>query len=184
MSAAPVVLTCGEPSGIGPELAVKAWQALGPALPFFLLGDPAHLPAGAPVVEIAAPAEAAGAASRGLPVLPHRFPAPAVPGTPSPENARAVVEVIARAVELVRGGAAGALCTGPIHKQALAEAAGFAFPGHTEYLASLAGVRHVVMMLASPLLRVLPVTIHLPLAEVPRSTNSMTARAALSPLRK
>jgi len=179
MSAAPVVLTCGEPSGIGPELAVKAWQALGPALPFFLLGDPAHLPPGAPVVEIDTPAEAAGAAAHGLPVLPHRFPAPATPGRPAPENAQAVVEVIARAVALTQEGAARALCTAPIHKQALAEGAGFAFPGHTEFLAALAGVERVVMMLASPLLRVVPVTIHLPLAEVPRALTPDLLEATL-----
>jgi 4-hydroxythreonine-4-phosphate dehydrogenase len=75
--------------------------------------------------------------------------------------------VIARSVALVQRGAALAICTAPIHKKALKDGAGFAFPGHTEFLAHLAGVDRVVMMLACPGLRVVPVTIHIPLAEVP-----------------
>jgi len=78
-----------------------------------------------------------------------------------------VIEVIARGVDLVTRGAASALTTAPIHKKALKDGAGFRFPGHTEYLAHLAGVDRVVMMLACPDLRVVPVTIHISLAEVP-----------------
>jgi 4-hydroxythreonine-4-phosphate dehydrogenase len=92
-----------------------------------------------------------------------------VPGRPQPAQAQAVIDVIARAVALVQEGQAHALCTAPIHKQALQEGAGFAFPGHTEYLAHLAGVPRVVMMLAAPDLRVVPATIHIPLAEVPQA---------------
>ena len=65
------------------------------------------------------------------------------------------------------GATASALCTNPIHKKALKDGAGFAFPGHTEYLAHLSGAARPVMMLAAPALRVVPVTIHIPLAEVP-----------------
>ena len=166
---APLVLTCGEPAGIGPELAAKARAALGDAVPFFLLGDPRHLPAGTDVAQIADPAEALAVPPGRLPVLPHRFAAGATAGQPDPANAAHVVEVIARAVALVQDGTAGGLVTGPISKQALKEGAGFAFPGHTEYLAALAGVPRVAMMLASPLLRVVPVTIHIPLAEVPQA---------------
>ncbi len=78
-----------------------------------------------------------------------------------------MIDVIARGVDLVQSGAASALCTAPIHKQALQDGAGFAYPGHTEYLAALAGVPRVVMMLACDQLRVVPTTIHLPLADVP-----------------
>ncbi|WP_101066159.1 4-hydroxythreonine-4-phosphate dehydrogenase PdxA [Roseovarius salinarum] len=163
----PVALTCGEPAGIGPELAARAHDALADVLPFFFIGDPRHLPEGTPVAEIDDPAQAAEAAGTGLPVLRHDFPGPARPGHPDPALARAVVEVIARGVALVQSGAAGALCTAPIHKQALQEGAGFAYPGHTEYLAALAGVDRVVMMLAGPQLRVVPATIHIPLAQVP-----------------
>jgi 4-hydroxythreonine-4-phosphate dehydrogenase len=77
--------------------------------------------------------------------------------------------VIERAVRLVTAGEAAAICTAPIHKKALKDGAGFAFPGHTEFLAHLAGVEQVVMLLACPGLRVVPATIHIALAEVPKA---------------
>ncbi|GGG75351.1 4-hydroxythreonine-4-phosphate dehydrogenase [Salipiger pallidus] len=163
----PVALSCGDPSGIGPELAEAAWAALGPELPFVWLGEPSHLPGNVPAVVISDPSQAADAAVRGLPVLPVGMPGPRVPGTPQPTQAAGVIASIARGVELVQSGACSALCTLPISKQALAEGAGFAYPGHTEYLADLAGVDEVVMMLASDELRVVPVTIHIALSEVP-----------------
>ena len=165
----PVALTCGEPAGIGPEIAVAAWRALGTAVPFFLIGDPAHLPEGAPHVVIASPAEAEAASAHGLPVLRHAFAGPRTPGTPDPAQAQSVIDVIARGAGLVQSGQAVGLCTAPIHKQALQEGAGFAHPGHTEYLAHLAGVDRVVMMLASNRLRVVPATIYIPLCEVPQA---------------
>ena len=169
---APIALTCGEPAGIGPEIAVKARLALGRRLDFFWIGDPAHLPAGSAWQAIQAPVEAASLPEDVLPVLVHPFPDPAVPGAPTAGNAAEVVAVIARAVSLVQSGAASAICTGPIHKKALKDGAGFAFPGHTEYLAELAGGAAVVMMLACPGLRVVPATIHIPLAEVPRTLTA------------
>jgi len=172
MTPAPIALTCGEPAGVGPELAVKAWQALGTDLPFFLIGDARHLPSGVSPIEIADPAEAADAARHGLPLLPHVFAAPAMAGVATPENAQGVIDVIKRGVDLVQSGAAAALCTGPIHKKALQDGAGFGFPGHTEFLAHLAGVKRVVMMLASDQLRVVPVTIHIAISDVP---NALTA---------
>lgn len=159
---APIALSVGEPAGVGPEIAARAWATLGQDLPFFVIGDPAHLAGhGAAVVEITSPAEALMASRTGLPVLPHPFAAPAVPGQPDPANAQGVIDVIARGVDLVMRGEASALTTGPIHKKALKDGAGFAFPGHTEYLAHLAGVDRVVMMLACRELRVVPVTIHI-----------------------
>ena len=175
----PVALCCGEPAGIGPELAAKAWRGLGPDLPFFLIGDPAHLPPGTPVAEITDPAETAEAAGTGLPVLRHDFPAPNTPGTPDPANAQGVIDVIARAVSLVQSGSARALCTAPIHKKALQDGAGFAHPGHTEYLAALAGVDRVVMMLASAKLRVVPTTIHMALSQVPAALTAPLLRDTL-----
>jgi 4-hydroxythreonine-4-phosphate dehydrogenase len=169
MTVLPLALTMGEPAGIGPEIAVRAREVLGASLPFFVIGDPADLPPGTEVVEIASPRQALSVPGQALPVLPHRFPAPAEPGRPAPANAAAVIEVIARGVKLVMGGEASALVTNPISKEALKRGAGFAFPGHTEYLAHLAGVPRVVMMLASDTLRVVPVTIHIPLAEVPQA---------------
>jgi len=164
---APLALTCGEPAGIGPEIAAKAWRALGARRPFVWIGDPAHLPPDVPVRAVSAPREALDVAGSALPVLVHRFPAPARPGRPAPDNAAEVIAVIARAVRLAQAGAVAGLVTGPIHKQALQEGAGFAHPGHTEYLAALAGVDHVAMMLAGAGLRVVPATIHVALAQVP-----------------
>jgi 4-hydroxythreonine-4-phosphate dehydrogenase len=163
----PVALTCGEPAGLGPELAVTARLALGHEVPFFWIGDPRHLPQRSAVQIIADPSEAATVPADVLPVLPHTFPYPTTPGQPDPRNAQAVVDVIARGVQLVQSGTALALCTAPIHKKVLQDGAGFPFPGHTEFLAHLGGDVPVVMMLASPLLRVVPVTIHIALSQVP-----------------
>ena len=170
MSAAPlppVAVSCGEPSGVGPEIVVKARAALGAELPFFAIGDPRHFAGFGPVTEITAPDEVASVPADHLPLLPLAFGAEALPGQPDPRNAQGVIDAIARGVELVQAGSASAICTAPIHKKALKDGAGFAFPGHTEYLAHLAGVARVVMMLACEELRVVPVTIHIALKDVP-----------------
>ncbi len=176
---APVVLSCGEPAGIGPELAAAAWDALRETLPFVLIGDPAHLPTRTPISLIEDLSQAAGVAGTALPVLPHDFCGPLTHGAPNPDHAQGVIDVIARGVDLVRAGDAAALCTAPIHKKALQDGAGFAYPGHTEYLAALAGVERVVMMLASPALRVVPATIHIPLAQVPDALTPPLLRDTL-----
>lgn len=162
---APIALTCGEPGGVGPELAVAARAAL-PELDMVWIGDPRHLPKGSAYHLVDAPHQAREVPAGVLPVLAHPFAAENPPGVLVPDNARGVIEVIERAVALAMSGAVGAVCTAPLHKKALKDGAGFAFPGHTEFLAHLAGVERVVMMLASPLLRVVPVTIHIPLSDV------------------
>ncbi len=162
MSQGPILLTSGDPSGIGPEIAIKAWNS---GERFIWLGDPRQLPPGTlwrEVLDLSVPL-----APGPLPILRHDFAAIARPGTPDPANARGVIEVIERAVGLVMGAKASGICTAPIHKKALKDGAGFAFPGHTEFLAHLAGVARVVMMLACSELRVVPATIHIALAEVP-----------------
>lgn len=176
----PVALTCGEPAGVGPEIAAHARKALGNSLPFFWIGDPRHLPASCAYHLIDTPAQANLVAADVLPVLAHPFVGPAIPGVAKPEHAADVIAVIARAVALVQAGEASAICTAPINKKALKDGAGFAFPGHTEYLAALGGVERVVMMLACPDLRVVPVTIHIPLSEVP---SALTAEALEQTLR-
>jgi 4-hydroxythreonine-4-phosphate dehydrogenase len=164
----PVILTCGEPAGIGPEVAARAWAALADRVPMLWLGDPRHLPAGTPHQIVQTAAQATALSGQALPVLVHEFPQPATAGMPHPQNAQGVIDVIARAVDLVQTGAASAVCTAPIHKKALLDGAGFAYPGHTEYLAALAGGCDVVMMIASEQLRVVPATIHIALCDVPR----------------
>lgn len=164
MTPPPVLLTCGEPAGIGPDLVPGIWHTLRDTVPLVWIGDPAHLPADLPWVEVAQPQVPDPAR---LAVLRHDFAGERTPGRSRPEQAQGVVDVIRRAVGLVTSGAASALCTLPIHKQALQDGCGFGFPGHTEYLAYLAGQGDVVMMLASDQLRVVPATIHIPLSEVP-----------------
>ena len=163
----PVVISCGEPSGIGPEVALRAWAMLAGEIPMVWLGDPRHLPLDIPHQVIDTPAQALGVNSEALPVLAHTFAKDVRPGIPEPANAQNVIDVIARGVDLVRSGEACALTTAPIHKKALKDGADFAYPGHTEYLAALAGVADVVMMLASDQLRVVPATIHIALDQVP-----------------
>lgn len=167
MSPAPIALTCGEPAGIGLEIAEKAWTALKGELPFFLIADPAHLPGTVPHKLLQSPQQAIEVMADALPVLPHLFAAARTPGAAQPDNAEGVVDVIAQAVDLAMTGDASAICTLPIHKKALKDGADFPYPGHTEYLSSLGGVDNAVMMLASDMLRVVPATIHIPLSDVP-----------------
>lgn len=163
---APIALTCGEPAGVGPELAVAARKILGTDVPFFWIGDPRHLPPETKFMQISDPSQTASVPGTVLPVLAHDFAAPTVPGKPNLANAAGVITVIERGVALVQSGRASALCTSPIHKKVLLDGAGFGFPGHTEFLAHLAGERQVVMMLACDTLRVVPVTIHIPVSTV------------------
>ena len=164
---APIVLTCGDPAGIGPELAVAARHLLGDSVPFCWIGDHRHLPQGTDFALVSSVRDACSVARHRLPVLDHPFAAEVVAGRPDPRLAQGVIDVIARAVALVQAGEASAVCTSPISKKVLKDGAGFVFPGHTEFLAHLGGVGRVVMMLACPALRVVPATIHIALSDVP-----------------
>ncbi|MEL6168178.1 MAG: 4-hydroxythreonine-4-phosphate dehydrogenase PdxA [Pseudomonadota bacterium] len=179
MADAPLALTMGDPAGIGPELAAKCWAALKDTLPFVWIGDPATLPGGTPFKVLATAGEAAMVSKNALPVLAHPCPAPVRPGQPDGRNSDAVISSIKRGVDLVGSGDCTGLCTLPISKAVLIDGAAFAYPGHTEFLAALAGVDQVVMMLASPLLRVVPATIHIPLAEVPAALNPKDLESTL-----
>ena len=155
----------GEPAGIGPEVAVKAFAALGGVVrgrPLRLVGDPEVFLKAARLSGLDSPLLASACIDTG-----HR--AETAPGTPSPQTADAVTAAISESVRAISAGEAAALTTAPIHKSVLTEA-GFGFPGHTEYLAFLTGAERAVMMLAShelaPVLRVVPVTIHIALREV------------------
>lgn len=175
----PVIVTCGEPAGIGAEVAVRAWAALKDHIPMVWLGDPRHLPENTPYQNVEALGQAAAISKTTLAVLPHDFAGTATPGMPDPANASGVIAVIARAVALVQSGDAAAICTAPIHKKALKDGADFAYPGHTEYLAALAGNCDVVMMLASDQLRVVPATIHIPLSDVPAALTPAVLRRTI-----
>jgi 4-hydroxythreonine-4-phosphate dehydrogenase len=170
---APLALTIGEPAGVGGEITLKAWLARNAERlpPFFVFDVPERLAQLAsvlhldvPIRAIAAPEQATAIFPSALPVLPIALPRPVVPGKPDSGNANAVIGAITNAVDFVKQGRASAIVTNPIQKETL-YAAGFAHPGHTEYLAELAGGVIPVMMLAGPELRVVPVTIHRPLRE-------------------
>ncbi len=180
----PLAVTMGEPAGIGGELSLKAWLAKKrSSRPFFVLDDPARLAGLAralglavPVCEISRPAEAAQCFSTALPVLPVALRVPAIPGRPDPANAPATLEAIERAASLALAGDVAGMVTNPIQKKTLQDA-GFRHPGHTEFLADLASRAagrpvDVAMMLACPGLRVIPVTIHLSLAEAVRTLDT------------
>ncbi|MBL8629053.1 MAG: 4-hydroxythreonine-4-phosphate dehydrogenase PdxA [Rhodospirillaceae bacterium] len=180
MSPAPIAVTMGEPAGIGGEITLRAWdkrKATGPV--FFVIDSTARLKAVGktlniemPVEAIAAPEAASAVFARAIPVLeiPEASSTMFFLGLPEPGTAKAVIASIDKAVQLVQSGAASAMVTNPIQKAVLQQA-GFAFPGHTEYLGHLAGGLHSVMMLAverpTPPLRVVPVTVHTALKNVP-----------------
>ena len=178
----PLALTMGEPAGIGPDITGPAWQALRDDDCFFLIGDPALLPGDVPVALIEAPEQAAAVMAGALPVLARDFGAPRRPGRANPAHAPHVIGAIDEAVALTRAGRAGAVTTNPINKKALQSGGGFAFPGHTEYLADLAGLApdQVVMMLACEALKVVPATIHIPLAQVPEAFTPALLRQVIA----
>ena len=165
----PIAISCGEPAGVGPEIAAAAWAALRGEIPLLWIGDPSHLPAGTAFHAATDPADIHPGK---LTVLARDFGSLAIAGKPNPAHAQGVIDAIADGVALVQSGAARALCTAPIHKAALIDGAAFAYPGHTEYLAALAGTDQVVMMLACDALRVVPTTIHIPLADVPQALTA------------
>ena len=177
----------GEPAGIGGELTCKAWlERRSGASVFAAVDDPSRLQETAAALSLDVPVtvidtidDAPEVFADALPVLSCPLAAPSTPGHPDPANAPAVIASIREAVALVQSGGAAGLVTNPIQKKILAEA-GFAHPGHTEFLGELAGSPSPpVMMLAVDGLRVVPVTVHLPLAQVPAQlTTGMIVEAA------
>lgn len=168
-----IAISCGEPAGVGPEVAAKAWAVLRNDMPMLWIGDPSHLPGGTPHQVISDASEAASISQTALPVLARDFGPALTPGIANPAHAAGVIAAIETAVNLVTSRQCSAMTTAPIHKKALADGAGFAYPGHTEFLAALGKVDQVVMMLACDQLRVVPTTIHIALSDVP---EAFTAR--------
>ena len=146
----------GEPAGIGPQVALAAFDALKGQVgghPLRLVGDATIF------------------ASRQHALIPTRASAKAAAGILDPANAPAVIEAIEIAVRACLAGDAAAMVTAPIHKAVMAQA-GFAYPGHTEFLGALTGAKRAVMMLASDKLRVVPLTVHINLARVPGAISA------------
>ena len=174
---APILITMGEPGGVGPELAVRTFHTLKGATgshPLRLVGDPDVF-------------RACGGIDDDALIASRPAKNPRKPGHADPENALAVTEAIELAVDYAMKGAAAAVVTAPIHKAAMM-AGGFAFPGHTEFLEKITGADRAVMMLAGAGLRVVPQTIHVRLADVAGllSTHAIveTAEIILASLRR
>ena len=174
---APILLTSGEPAGVAPEITASAWQATrhDPGCCFALLGDAGYWQArnpGLPIQRIDDPAAAAACFAQGLPVLHRPLAEHPAAGKISTATAPQVIAAIDEAVALAMAGQASAIVTNPIQKEAL-YAAGFRHQGHTDYLAHLSA-RHgkpvqEVMMLVAEDLRAIPVTVHIPLKDVPQA---------------
>lgn len=174
--ALPLAVSLGDPAGIGAEVVAKSWERrAGAGLPpFFAVGEIAAVRAvwNGPVEVIASPTEVTAVYDRALPLLRVGDGTALTPGRPHLSGARVALDALELAVGLTRSGAACALVTGPVSKAQL-YAIGFIHPGQTEFVAERCGIaaENVVMMLAGPTLRTVPVTTHMPLAEVPAALS-------------
>ncbi len=172
--AKPIFVTLGEVAGVGPEITLRAWQALRGDKKYCFVAhqDPAYLQKLAEKIGLDIPIrsiDSAGIApdvfSTALPVLPVRLPDSALAGKLNSQLAPAISESIRLGVELCHNGVARAIVTNPIHKSSMANG-GFQYPGHTEFLSHLCGGKKPVMMLANSELRVVPLTVHQPISAV------------------
>ena len=182
-SSLPLIVTPGEPAGIGAEITIKSWHA--GQRDICVIESPNRL------TEIAAKLgiplstrtithpDQFTAGDEHLHVIPIDWPVPPVFGLPNYRNGPIVIDSITTAAAFCRGGSAAGLVTNPIQKATLYEA-GFSYPGHTELLANLASVERggPIMMLANSELRVVPLTIHIPIQDVPNSISKQSIVAA------
>jgi 4-hydroxythreonine-4-phosphate dehydrogenase len=182
-SMSPLVLTMGDPAGIGPDITAQAWACRGEESlpPFAVIGDAELIASRAkalgldvPTVRAKTPKEAYRSFGDALGVLHSDLPVGVKAGQPNPSAAPAVISAIEDAVALVQSGQARAIVTNPINKKQLYDA-GLPFPGHTEFLGALARstgeTAAPIMMLVSDELRVVPATIHVPLKDVPSALS-------------
>lgn len=186
MSDVPLLITPGDPAGIGPEIALKALYGDKTLRSYaVLMGDKAHLTSLAKAIGIA-PDFASW--QQGRPLEKERitlyditWPAPVIAGKADPANAPLVIDTIKTAAELAMQGKVSGIVTCPIAKSNLYEA-GFAYPGHTEYLGALSHDKTPIMMLANDHLRVVPATIHIPLKEVSNALSSANLSSLITQL--
>jgi 4-hydroxythreonine-4-phosphate dehydrogenase len=168
---APLAVSMGDPAGIGPEIVAKAWAMRKRAglSPFFAVGDARAIGRvwQGPMAAIDSPDATERAFAKALPVLSVEDAGTIAPGTPDMDGAQCALRSLEMAAGLAHSGAAGALVTGPVSKAQLYKI-GFTHPGQTEFVAERFGIagENAVMMLAGPSLRVVPITTHVPLAEV------------------
>jgi len=189
----PIAVSLGDPAGIGPEVIAKCWDnrfqfALPP---FVVIGDAQAVESiwDGPIAPIDDPRDVATAFDVGLPLIQLSSAEPSTPGHPTVAGAHCSLDSLEIAVGLARSGSAAAVVTGPVAKEQLYHI-GFAHPGQTEFVAERCGVSsgNVAMMLAGPTLRTVPVTTHLPLADVPAALTTALiesrARATLRGLQR
>lgn len=173
----PIAVTMGDPAGVGPEVAARAWAARREhgLSPFVAIGDIAAIEAvwDGPVSRIGDMAEAVRAFDAALPVWHLEDSGPLELGKPTPAGATCALHALETGIGLTRTQASAALVTGPVSKHAL-HGIGYTHPGQTEFIAERCGVTatNAVMMLAGPSLRVVPLTVHIPLSEVPERLTS------------
>lgn len=170
--AKPFAVSCGDPAGVGPEIIGKSWQQRVEAglKPFFVIGNYAdfeRLP-DVPARKIEQPGEAGDIFDDALPVFHIHEADAAVPGEATMDSAQCSLHALEIACGLARSGDAGAVVTAPVSKTQLYKI-GFRYPGQTEFVSERCGIarENAVMMLAGPSLRVIPMTTHIPLADVP-----------------
>ena len=178
----PLAVSLGDPAGIGPEVVAKCWDgrtAFG-LPPFVAIGDPRSVARvwDGPLELIDDPRQADATFDYALPVIQIPAADGDVPGHPTVAGAHCSLDSLEIAVGLARSGSAAAVVTGPVSKEQL-YAIGFSHPGQTEFVAERCGVSwgNVAMMLAGPTLRTVPVTTHLPLAEVPSHLSAALIEA-------
>jgi 4-hydroxythreonine-4-phosphate dehydrogenase len=173
----PLAVSLGDPAGIGPEIVAKCWdsRARFDLPPFVAIGDGHSIAAvwDGPIEVVDDPRQADAAFDHALPLIQISAVAKDVPGHSSLAGAHCSLDALELAVGLARSGSASGVVTGPVSKEQL-YAIGFQHPGQTEFVAERCGISpaNVVMMLAGPSLRTIPVTTHIPLRDVP---NSLTA---------
>ena len=162
----PIVITCGDPAGVGPEVAISAWNALKDVIPLCLVIDPDFLPKNLNIEILDRPPLISNIDKNVLTVIRHEFAEHRDPGKPNPKNAKGTITAVERGVNFLKNGQCSAICTMPISKSILKDGANFSFPGHTEYLAHLDGRNSYGMMLVNKYLRVVPATIHIPIKDI------------------
>ena len=173
----PLAVSLGDPAGIGPEVLAKCWDNRDrfELPPFVAIGDPRSVASvwDGPIATIDDPREADSAFDVGLPLIQIRSPEEDRPGHPSVAGAHCSLDALEIAVGLARSGSASGVVTGPVSKEQL-YSIGFQHPGQTEFVAERCGISagNVVMMLAGPTLRTVPVTTHIPLSDVPEHLTS------------
>jgi 4-hydroxythreonine-4-phosphate dehydrogenase len=193
LSGPPLAISLGDPAGIGPEVIAKCWdnRSAFSLPPFVAIGDPRSIAAvwDGPIEPVDSPTQADAAFDIGLPLIQMNAASADIAGHPSVAGAHCSLDALELAVGLARSGSASAVVTGPVAKEQL-YAIGFQHPGQTEFVAERCGVSpgNVVMMLAGPTLRTIPVTTHVGLSQVPQQISASLiesrGRAALRGLQR